>query len=110
MASALGRQGENRKNRLVRLGLLALTFASTGALAVTSGPTANSSRAYPPSCLSAPLQESPVGPQWSANITVPAYEQRTGLVTDTEVVLVTLWRVPCADGKSALLGVFARSQ
>jgi len=30
-------------------------------------------------------------------------------VTDTEVVLVTLWRVPCADGKSALLGEFARS-
>ena len=96
-------------NRLVGLGLLALTFASTGGLAVTSGPTSNSSRAYPPSCLSAPLQESPVGPQWSANITVPAYEQHTGLVTDTEVVSVQLWRVPCADGKSALLGVFARS-
>ena len=96
-------------NRRIRLGLLALTFASSGALAVTSGPTSNPSRAYPPSCLSAPLQEGPSGPQWSANLTVPAFEQRTGLVTDTEAVLVTLWRVPCADGKSALLGSFKRS-
>jgi hypothetical protein len=70
---------------------------------------ANPERAYPPSCLQAPLllqlyANDPAKVQFSVTLSGDAYNgDNTAELTYTESDTVTIFRVPCSGGTSALL-------
>ncbi len=84
---------------LASLLLVAASFDMTAAASEVgtkqSLPTAvNARRAYPPSCLTYPLPDTPTGPVYSREITLYTHQNE---VNDTEGAPATLevWRVPC---------------
>ena len=66
---------------------------------------ANPDRSYPPSCLSYPLPTTPRGPSIVLNNTrIGDFDERYD-----EPMTITLWRVACSGGKSAVLVKFQRA-
>ena len=86
-----------------------LVFACAAAHAMTSGPTRIPTPAYPPSCLSAPLTDTPTGPVYTQSATLPSIDRDTNGYHGNERVDYTFWRVACEGGKSALLLRIARA-
>jgi hypothetical protein len=91
-------------NRIASIAFLSLLAAATVATALTSGPLRPvAPPAYPPSCLSAPLTDTPTGPSVTRSVQLQAVDRNTGEGRGIETVNFTFWRVPCEGGKSALL-------
>jgi hypothetical protein len=86
-----------------------LLAVASVAHAVTTGPIEPTHRAYPPSCLSAPLTDVPSGPTYSATTQLAAVDRTTGEGSGFETVGFTAWRVACEGGRSALLLRIARA-
>jgi hypothetical protein len=86
-----------------------LLLAPVAALSATSGPVPMPAPSYPPSCLSAPLTDSPTGPAFTRSTTLASIDRDTNEYHGTESVDLTFWRVPCDGGKSALLLRIARA-
>ncbi|MGZ5041048.1 MAG: hypothetical protein ACXWBQ_09910 [Usitatibacter sp.] len=84
-------------------------LAPAAALAATSGPVRLPTPSYPPSCLSAPLTDTPTGPVYTQSATLPSIDRDTSEYHGTERVDYTFWRVACDGGKSALLLRIARA-
>jgi hypothetical protein len=96
-------------HRIIAAALIVMLCTPWSALADSSGPVLNIYRAYPPSCLSAPLP-SPSGPISTAHVALPTVNGIPGSQVGTEVVTVIFWRTPCDGGASALLGEIVRDQ
>ena len=102
-------------NKVTSAGLPSLSAirASTQAHIAPSGATpneiiANPERAYPPSCLQAPLllglyANDPAAIQTNMNLSGDAYGITTTEQQYLEMDTVTIFRVPCSGGTSALL-------
>lgn len=90
---------------------IALFFllAPVASLAGTSGPVRLPAPAYPPSCLSAPLTDTPTGPVFTRSATLASIDRDTNEYHGTESVEYAFWRVACDGGKSALLLRISRS-
>src|SRR5512140_591062 len=84
-------------------------LAPIAALAATSGPVRLPASAYPPSCLSAPLTDTPTGPVFTRSATLASIDRDTNEYHGTESVEYAFWRVACDGGKSALLLRISRS-
>ncbi|MGZ5072364.1 MAG: hypothetical protein ACXWBL_04460, partial [Usitatibacter sp.] len=52
-------------------------LAPAAALAATSGPVRLPTPSYPPSCLSAPLTDTPTGPVYTQSATLPSIDRDT---------------------------------
>ncbi|HJU24412.1 MAG TPA: hypothetical protein VJ891_18065 [Casimicrobiaceae bacterium] len=86
------------------IGLALIAFAASNvAVAVTSGPVTPIVRAYPPSCLSAPLTDLPSGPTYVQPTMLASLARDTLEFSGFEAVDFIFWRVACEGGKSALL-------
>lgn len=85
-------------------------------LAYSPGPMMNPWQAYPPSCLSNSMMDDDggmmmngsSGPTWTSRVELPTVNNPLNGPVGTEMVTFTMWRVPCSDGKSALMGRIAR--
>ncbi len=64
---------------------------------------ANSYRAYPPSCLSDPLPDTPVAPAYSTLVDLAEMNPATkSLIVET--VTISIWRVACSSSNAATSG------
>jgi len=69
----------------------------------TSQLIANGYRAYPPSCLSDPLPDTPVAPAYSTLVDLAELDPSThSLVVET--VTISIWRVACSSSSAATSG------
>ena len=91
------------KRCLFSLSALALLGFANAARSDSPGPVQSPWQAYPPSCLSYPL-DSPSGPTWAVPVTL----ETNGPTHRDETVDFVFWRTPCKDGKAALLGKMSR--
>ena len=79
------------------------------AAALTTGPTPRAAHAYPPSCLSAPLVDTPSALSYGQTTKLVAIDRDTFEAVGLESVDFTFWRVACEGGRSALLLRIARA-
>jgi hypothetical protein len=89
--------------------LVASFVLAVPARALTTGAVDTAARTYPPSCLSAPLPDPPSGPTFSRTTMLASVDRDTLEYAGFEPVDVTVWRVPCTDGRAALLLRIARA-
>ena len=89
--------------------LVLFLLLAGNAMASPFGPTPNPYPAYPASCVSYPLNESPTTPSVTAQVLLPTYNFGSHTTAGTETVTFNLWRIPCDGGRSALLGQIIRS-
>jgi hypothetical protein len=90
--------------------LLVGAIVSHTAIAVTTGPVAANTAAYPPSCLAAPLVDVPSSLSYRQPTKLAAVDRDTLEFAGFETVDFTFWRVACEAGRSALLVRIARAQ
>ncbi len=69
----------------------------------TSQLIANGFRAYPPSCLSDPLPDTPTAPAYSTLMDLAEIDPSTKAYV-VETVTITLWRVACSSSNAATSG------
>jgi hypothetical protein len=89
--------------------LIILLWLPGVAQAVTTGPTANPYRAYPPSCLADPLPSVPQGPSAVGLVPMRTVVLATGSAGPIEDVVVAIYRTPCSSGTSAMLAHVERA-
>jgi len=115
--TSLRRQGRPRvARRGVRIAALAIVplllvaaVVPEVATAVTTGPVAANGAAYPPSCLSAPLVDTPPALSYRQSTKLAQVNLETSEYQGFETVDFTFWRVACEGGRSALLVRIARA-
>ena len=89
--------------------VLAAAIVPGVATAVTTGPVAANGAGYPPSCLSAPLVDTPPALSYRQPTKLAQVNLETSEYQGFETVDFAFWRVACEGGRSALLVRIARA-
>lgn len=92
-------QAANRQLLIDRSSHSSPKAANAPAVSVPPLPSANSYRAYPPSCLADPLPDQTSGPTYSTVANLAAYNSNTGQINTVEGVTITVWRVVCSSSQ-----------